>query len=88
MSLDETGFLVGGMGMVTCSSDNLADRIEIISSTGLMRSRMSVRTVTLTINPVTDTLHNSNMNCSVTRGMGTPTQTRDYQTITISVDSK
>ncbi len=88
MSLDEAGFIVGGTANVTCSSDDgVADRIEIVSEDGqLMISEVSVQTLTLTVNPVTDSLHNTNFTCSVTRSMGTANQTVSNQAITITVN--
>ncbi len=87
VSLDETVFVVSSTANVTCSSeDGVADRIEIVSEDGqLMASEVSVQTLMLTVNPVTDSLHNTNFTCSVTRSMGTTTRT-DSQAITISVN--
>ncbi len=87
VSLDATPFVVSRTAEVTCSSDDgIADRIEIVSEDGLlMASEASVQHLTLTVNPVTDSLHNTNFTCSVTRTMGTTTQT-DSQAITVTVN--
>ena len=88
MSLDKSDFVVGSVATVMCSSDDgVADRIEIVSEDGqLMVSEMSVQTLTLTVDPVMDTLHNSDITCTVTRDMGTVNETVSNQTITITVD--
>ena len=68
--------------MVTCSSDDgVADRIEIVSDAGQV-SQASVETLTLTINPVSDSLHNTDVTCTVTRTNGMVAD----QTLTITVD--
>ena len=88
MSFDVTDFVVGAFGMVMCSSDDgVADRIEITSSVKqLMVSEMFVPTATLIINLVTDSLHNSDITCTVTRDMGMANETVSNQTITITVE--
>ena len=67
--LVRTPFTVGDMGIVMCSNDGgVADRIGIVSEAGrLMTSQASVQTLTLTIDPITDSLHNSDITCHVTR---------------------
>ena len=76
--------------MVTCSNyGGVADRIEIVSeSGGLMTSQTFVQTLTLTIDLVTDSLHNSDISCCVTRGRSTANEAVFNQTLTISVDGK
>ena len=84
VDLNNTNFIVGSVAMVTCSSDDgVADRIEIISEAGRV-DQASVETLTLTINPVTDSLHNTNVICTVTRNNGMVAN----QILTITVDSK
>ncbi len=89
MILDATPFFVSCTASVTCSSDDgVADRIEIVSEDGqLMASEVSVQTLTLTVNPVTDSLHNTTFTCSVTRNMGgTANQTVSCQAVFITVN--
>ena len=88
--LGRTHFIVGGVGMVTCLNDGgVADRIEIVSEAGgLMTSQTSVQTLTLTIDPITDSLHNSDITCRVNRNSGTANQAVFPQTLTVTVDGE
>ncbi len=88
VSLVATNFVVGGAAMVTCSSDDgVAERIEIVMESGrLMASEVSVETLTLSIDTVTDTLHNTSITCFVTRATGTTSLIVSNQTITITVN--
>ena len=79
---------MGGVATVTCSNDGgVADRIQIVTESGnLMASEMSVEMLTLTIDPVTDTLHNSDVTCFVTNNAGGADETVFNQTLAITVD--
>ena len=81
---DATGFVVGSAAIVTCSSDlGTADRIEWRSREGrVLVSRDSVQQIDLVFDPVSDSLHDSNITCFVTRDVN---QTVSNQTLPISV---
>ena len=84
---DPDVFTVGSRAVVTCSSDTgVADRIEWVSGAGLVLvSGTSVRELELPFNPVNDSLHGSEVTCSVTRDEGSTNQTVFSQTLSISV---
>ena len=85
--LVRTSFTVGGVGRVTCSNDGgVADRIEIVSEAGgLMTSQM--QNLTLTIDPINDSLHNSDITCRVTRSSDTGSEVFT-QTLFVTVDGE
>ena len=80
-------FTVGGRSVVTCSSDSgVADRMQWLSGAGLvLATDTSIQQLDLTFDPVNDSLHGSEVTCSVTRDEGRPSQTVSTQTLPISV---
>ena len=75
--------------MVTCSNiDGEADSIEIVSEAGSVMSNNTMQALTLIIDPITDSLHNSAITCRVTRDRGTENETVFNQTIPVTVDGK
>ena len=81
------GFVVGSAATVTCSSDSgNADRIEWRSREGqVLVSGVSVQQLDLILNPVSDSLHDSNITCFVTRDEGRAYQAVSNQTLPIFV---
>ena len=81
------GFVVGSAATVTCSSDSgNADRIEWRSREDqVLVSGVSVQQLDLVLNPVSDSLHDSNITCFVTIDQGRANQIVSNQTLRIFV---
>lgn len=70
VNIINSNFTVGDVAMVTCSNeDEVANRIEIVSESDQI-SQASVETLSLIINPVPDSLHNTNVTCTVNKTNG------------------
>ena len=85
--MDTDRFTVGSRTIVTCSSDaGMADRILWVSGMGeVLVNETQVDEADLRFNPVNDSLHGSEVTCSVIRNEGGPSQTVSNQTLPISV---
>ena len=83
-------FTLGQNAELTCSSDTAVDRIEWVSSDGVvLASNISVQQLNFMLRPVNDSLsvHTSSFTCSVTRDKGTLNQTISNQTLQVTVAS-
>lgn len=84
--------IVGSRAVMTCFYDlGVADRIDLVSGVGqVVASATSVRQLSLTLDPVNDTLHGLEVTCFVTPSMygGESNESVPNATLLIAVTGK
>ena len=84
MSIARDQFIVGGSATATCISDTQAIRIEWVTDRVVVESATSTEQLDLVFPLVSDSIHNQDYTCRVTREGGM-TATQNF---TVKVDGK